>query len=243
MSGMFSDVAQLRGDADGEERSGAQTRVPVTVVEPEGHSRGGIVLLHESREFTGALLEFMRSLSSEGWTVVAPDLFHRTDTTTGEEVFGQDLFDDFDASFDWLTARGVFPDCIGVLGFDHAGTAAFLVATNRPVGAAVTVSAAGIAEPLTDEAAALIQAAPDLQAPWLGLYGADDPETPPDDIEKLRDAAARAAVASLVITYPGLRHRADSSEATAPDPDAEDDDSFATDSQTRIFDWFDSNLR
>src|SRR5690606_40126929 len=159
-------------------RSGAPARVPVTVVEPEGHSRGGIVLLHESREFTGYLLEFMHALSDEGWTVVAPDLFHRTDTAD-KEVFGQDLFDDFDAGFDWLTARGVFPDCIGVLGFDHAGTAAFLVATNRPVGAAVTVAASGIAEPLTHDAAALIQAAPALQAPRPGLYGELDPRTTP----------------------------------------------------------------
>jgi len=238
MSGMFSDVAQLRGDADGEERSGAGTRIPVTVLEPEGHSRGGIVVLHESREFTGSLLEFMRALSNEGWTVVAPDLFHRTDTAE-KEVFGQDLFDDFDASFDWLTNHGVYPDCIGVLGFDHAGTAAFLVATNRPIGAAVTVAAPGIAEPLTDEAAALIQAAPGLQAPWLGLYGIDDPDTLPDDVEKLRDAAARAAVASLVLTFPGLRHRADSIQA----PDPYDPYDSTIDSQTRIFDWFDSNLR
>src|SRR5690606_37213388 len=135
MSGMFNDVATLRSDADGEERSGAPVRVPLTVVEPEGHSRGGIVPLPESRALTGSLLAFMRTLSDEGWTVVAPDLFHRAGTA-GKEVFGQDLFDDFDASFDWLAARGVFPDCIGVLGFDHAGTAAFLVATNRPVGAA-----------------------------------------------------------------------------------------------------------
>lgn len=236
MSGMFSDVAPLRGDADDEGRSGASVRVPITVLEPEGHSRGGIVVLHESKEFTGPLLEFMRTLSNEGWTVVAPDLFHRTDTAE-KEVFGQDLFDDFDASFDWLTTRGVYPDCIGVLGFDHAGTAAFLVATNRPVGAAVTVAAPGIAEPLTDEVAALIQAAPGLQAPWLGLYGDDDPDTLPDDVEKLRDAAARAAVASLIITFPGLAHRADSGRS----PDETDES--ATASHLRIFDWFDSNLR
>lgn len=236
MSGIYDDVAQLRGGAEDEERSGAGASVPVTVIEPEGHARGGIVVLHESREFTGSLLEFMRALSNEGWTVVAPNLFHRGEEA-GQEVFGQDLFDDFDACFDWLTRRGVFPDCIGVLGFDHAGTAAFLVATNRPIGAAVSVAAPGITEPLTDQAEALVQAAPELQAPWLGLYGADDPETPPDDVEKLRDATARASVASLVVTYPGLRHRAD-------DPSDDDDDqNVLIDSQTRIFDWFDSNLR
>ncbi|MCP2319571.1 carboxymethylenebutenolidase [Nocardia amikacinitolerans] len=237
MSGIYDDIAPLRGGDDLEQRPTEGSRVPITVIEPEGNSRGGIVVLHESREFSGALLEFMRALAIEGWTVVAPNLFHRANGDQPEhEVFGDELFDDFDACFDWLTRRGVFPDCIGVLGFDHAGTAAFLVATNRPIGAAVSIAAAGITEPLTDEAEALVRVAPNLQAPWLGLFGSDDPNTPPADVDRLRDAAARASVASLVVTYPGLHHRADN-------PGADDDDTTAIASQTRIFDWFDSNLR
>ncbi len=237
MSGIYDDIAPLRGVEDLEQRPTEGSRVPITVIEPDGNARGGIVVLHESREFTGVLLEFMRALAIEGWTVVAPNLFHRANGDPAHEVFGDELFDDFDACFDWLTRRGVFPDCVGVLGFDHAGTAAFLVATNRPIGAAVSIAASGITEPLNDEAEALVRVAPDLQAPWLGLFGSDDPATPPDDVDRLRDAAARASVASLVVTYPGLRHRADT-------PSTEEDDGNSTiDSQTRIFDWFDSNLR
>ncbi|MBF6129088.1 dienelactone hydrolase family protein [Nocardia brasiliensis] len=241
MSGTYNDLAPLRGDEQAPEHRAApahpstDTQVPIIVVEPEGNARGGIVMLHESREFTGALLALMSALASEGWTVVAPNLFHRTGHEPAQEVFGDELFDDFDACFDWLTRRGVFPDTIGVLGFDTAGTAAFLVATNRPVGAAVSVAAPGIVEPLTEQADALVRVAPSLQAPWLGLFGADDPATPPAEVERLRDATGRAAVASLVVSYPGLRHRADH-------PDI-DDDSTLVDSQTRIFDWFDSNLR
>lgn len=246
MSGIYDDIAPLRSRDDiisgaeaqpstEDQRRTADTQVPITVAEPEGNARGGIVVLHESREFTGPLLDLMKSLATEGWTVVAPNLFHRANGEPAREVFGDELFDDFDACFDWLTHRGVFPDCIGVLGFDHAGTAAFLVATNRPVGAAVSVAAPGIIEPLTDEADALIRAAPNLQAPWLGLYGTDDPATPPQQIDQLRDAAARAAVASLVVTYPGLHHRADRSGG--------DEVYDLSDSQSRIFDWFDSNLR
>ncbi|MFE7798365.1 dienelactone hydrolase family protein [Nocardia sp. NPDC057440] len=246
MSGTYDDIAPLRrgddmiSDPDAElpvdnRQQAADKQVPITVTEPEGNARGGIVVLHESREFTGSLLELMAALATEGWTVVAPNLFHRVDGEPAAEVFGDELFEDFDACFDWLTRRGVFPDCIGVLGFDHAGTAAFLVATNRPIGAAVSVAAPGIVEPLTDRADALVNAAPNLQAPWLGLYGCDDPATPPVDVDKLRDAAARAAVASLVISYPGLQHRADR-------PGLDDDIDFI-DPQTRIFDWFDSNLR
>ncbi|MFD0362039.1 dienelactone hydrolase family protein [Nocardia sp. GCM10030253] len=246
MSGTYDDIAPLRGGDDmisdpGADssldirRHAANKQVPITVTEPEGNARGGIVVLHESREFTGTLLELMAALANEGWTVVAPNLFHRVNGEPATEIFGDELFEDFDACFDWLTRRGVFPDCIGVLGFDHAGTAAFLVATNRPIGAAVSVAAPGIVEPLTERADALVRAAPNLQAPWLGLYGSDDPATPPADVDKLRDAAARAAAASLVISYPGLHHRADH-------PGADDDIDFI-DSQTRIFDWFDSNLR
>ncbi|WP_280266681.1 dienelactone hydrolase family protein, partial [Nocardia wallacei] len=193
MSGIYRDNAPLRDSgstAEDDRGAVASARVPITVIEPEGYARGGIVVLHESREFADALLELMSSLSSEGWIVVAPNLFHRNGAT--DKVFGDDLFADFDACYDWLTARGVFGDCIGVLGFDSAGTAAFLVATSRPIGAAVSVAAPGIAEPLTDRADALIRAAPQLQAPWLGLYGADDFGTSQAQVEHLREAAAAA---------------------------------------------------
>jgi carboxymethylenebutenolidase len=213
MSGTYDDIAPLRGgddmnsgrDAESspEDRPQAEHKhVPIAVAEPEGNARGGIVVLHECREVTGTLLDLMGALATEGWTVVAPNLFHRVNGDPVAEVFGDELFEDFDACFDWLTRRGVFPDCIGVLGFDHAGTAAFLVATNRPIGAAVSVAASA---------------------------------TPPAHVDQLRDATARASVASLVVCYPGLHHRADY-------PGVDDDVDFI-DSQTRIFDWFDSNLR
>ncbi|WP_054812960.1 dienelactone hydrolase family protein [Nocardia arizonensis] len=234
MSGIYDDIAPLRGGDDTTYHSTADSRVPIIVVEPDGNARGGIVVLHEAREFTGPLLDLMKALADEGWTTVAPDLFHRGNGDPAHEVFGKELFDDFDACFDWLVGHGVFADCVGVLGFDHAGTAAFLVATNRPVGAAVSVSAPGIVEPLTSDADALVRVAPELKAPWLGLYGSNDPDTPPADIDRLRDATARASVASLVVRYPDLRDDDDSDDT---------DDLIGLDSQTRIFDWFDSNLR
>jgi carboxymethylenebutenolidase len=248
MSGFYRDIALLREAGlatEGERRPATVNGVPITVIEPENTARGGIVVLHESREFADALLELMKSLSSEGWIVVAPNLFHRSGTASrdriaDERVFGDDLFADFDACFDWLVGHGVFPDCIGVLGFDSAGTAAFLVATNRTIGAVISVAALGIAEPLTERAVALITAAPLLQAPWLGLYGTDDPATPAEHVEWLRDAAARAPVATLVVTYPGLHHRADHPGFDSTDPV---DPEILVDAQTRIFDWFDSNLR
>lgn len=237
MPGFFTDTAPLRSE---DEDAVHVDTVPVTAIEPEGHARGGIVVLHESRELTQAVRDLLASLANEGWIAVAPHLFHRE---SGSEagVFGENLFADFDACFDWLTGRGVFPDCIGALGFDDAGTAAFLVATNRPIGAAVSVAARGITSALTDDAPALLEAAPELQAPWLGLYGADDPETPADEVEQLRDAVATASVAAHVVSYEGLQHRAD--RPGEADDDFDEITDPAVDAQTRIFDWFDANLR
>lgn len=248
MSGTYNDVAVLRraeaaANSTEQEPTGVQhatgtgEQVPITVIEPERHARGGIVLLHEAREFTGSLLELMQALAAEGWIVVAPNLFHRA-TAESAGVFGDELFEDFDACFDWLTRRGVFPDCIGVLGFDTAGTAAFMVATNRPIGAAVSVAAPGIRKPLTKDADALVTAAPHLKAPWLGLFGAEE-ATPADEVEELREVSAQAAVANLVVSYPGLLHRADQSTEEEDEEGVDEQ----IDPQTRIFDWFDSNLR
>ncbi|MFD4368988.1 dienelactone hydrolase family protein [Rhodococcus sp. NPDC058521] len=239
MSGIFEDSAQLRvvgGSSD------APGRVPLTAVEPDGPARGGIVVLHESREFTEQFLELMKSLAMEGWVAVAPHLFHREPAHSCAEVFGDHLFSDFDATFDWLVGRGVYEDCIGVLGFDDAGTAAFLVATTRRIGAAVSVAAPGILEPIADDATALVNAAPALQVPWLGLYGEDDPSIPLDHVEQLREAAGKAQVAALVVSYEGFAHRADEPPEV---PNAEDDPlaEAILDAQRRIFDWFDSNLR
>lgn len=225
MAGIYKVAVPLRKPGD---------PVPLTVVEPYGYARGGIVVLHEFHRHTPALLGLLRSLAEEGWVAVVPNLFHRVVGEPRGSVFGTDLFDAFDASFDWLIGHGVNDDCIGVLGFDEAGTAAFLVATNRPVGAAVSIGPRGLLVPLAAQAQALVDAAPQLQAPWLGLFGADDPDTPVDHVDKLTDAVASAPVAANIVTYEGLRHRADEGGPM---------DDELIDALTRVFDWFDSFLR
>jgi len=235
MSGTHTAAARLP-DGSGQ--------VPLTVFRPEGALRGGIVVLHESRVFPPALLAFMEVLAAEGWLVVAPNLFHR-EFTEDDEVFGQNLFDDVDAAMDWLVRSGVYPDAVGVIGFDDAGTAALIVAANRRVGAAVTVAAHGIVQPLRPDVPALVEAVRNLQAPWLGLYGEDDPTTPTGDVEQLREAAGQADAPTLVIGYPGLAHRPDEPpvEHDTADPDTDPAEAAIIDARRRIFDWFDAHLR
>jgi len=208
----------------------------LTVAEPETTVRGGIVVLHESRGVTDSVRGLVSSLAAEGWLVVAPHLYHRdgADEVDGEQVADQvnrltpeSVLADSDAALAWLTDRDVAADRIGVVGFDLGGAVAMKVATRRQVSAAVSVSAPGILTPIADQLRPLVQAAPELSCPWLGIYGGDA-VAPFEEVEKLRDAASEAQVATDVVHYPRP---------------LDVDHAAAAEAWQRTLNWFDSHLR
>lgn len=222
--------------------------VPLTVAAPDGVPRGGIVVLHEARGVTELVLRLVGTLAEDGWLAVAPHLYHRE---TGEpdveqddadaqvaSLTGETVLADCDAAVAWLAHRGVSADRVGVFGFDTGGTAALVVASSRSLGAVVSVSAAGIREPLSAGLPALLDVAPDLGCPWLGLYGEADPVIPVEQVEALRRAAATSDVATDVVTYPGVGHRVGEGAL-----EGEESGSSTTDALVRVLGWFDSHLR
>lgn len=209
--------------------------VPLTVVEPERGPRGGIVVLQERRGVTEDVQRLQQVLAAEGWLAVAPHLYHREAEDDGSgaalaDLTGATVLEDCDAAFAWFADRGIGPDRVGVIGFDLGGAVALVVAASRKVGAAVSVAGGGIAERLSDGLPTLLEAAPSLTCPWLGLYGEDDAAIPLDQVEALREAAITSEVATNVITFAGVGHRFDTEEANS-------------EALQRVFDWFDSHLR
>lgn len=215
------------------------SQLRLTVAEPESTVRGGIIVLHEARGVTDTVRSLVSSLADEGWVAVAPHLYHRdgADEVDGEHVADQvnrltpeSVLADSDAAFGWLTTSGVAPDRIGVLGFDLGGAVAVKVGTRRLVGAAVSVSPPGILHPVGNQLRPLLDTAPELGCPWLGIFGGDE-FAPADEVEKLRDAAASAEVATDIVCYPDANHRFDTDPASARD------------AWQRTLNWFDSHLR
>ncbi|MGM1061104.1 dienelactone hydrolase family protein [Saccharothrix sp. Mg75] len=207
----------------------------LTVAEPENAVRGGLVVLHEARGVTDTVRGLVGTLAEEGWLAVAPHLY---DEVSGDEapakvsgLSGEDVLADTDVAFVWLGQRGVSPDRMGVMGFDLGGSVAMVVAGSRTIGAAVTVGGGGILEPLSAGLPSLVEVAEELTCPWLGLYGDDDAEIPVSDVDKLRDAAAAAPVATDVVRFARTSHRFD----TTPEASAE--------AWQRALNWFDSHLR
>lgn len=215
----------------------------ITVAEPENAVRGGLVVLHEARGVTDAVRHLVGSLAAEGWLTVAPHLYHRDgadelDESDGEGVqnqvsklSGDAVLTDTDAAFSWLADQGVHPDQMGVVGFDLGGSVALVVAASRTLGAAVTVAGGGILAPLSDGLPSLVEIAGELTCPWLGIYADEDEKIPVADVEKLRDAAAGAEVATDVVRFSASEHRFDT------------DKGAGAEAWQRTLNWFDSHLR
>ncbi|KOV79406.1 dienelactone hydrolase family protein [Nocardia sp. NRRL S-836] len=195
----------------------------VTIAEPDGTARGGLVVLHEARGITARVKSLVRSLAAEGWLAVAPHLYE-ADRVHGDDVrdqisklSGDRLLEDTDVAFVWLGQQGVSADRMGVVGFEIGGTVAMVVAASRSIGAAVTVQGPGVLEPLSDGLPALVDVAADLSCPWLGIYRDDDSE----EVNKLRDAVASSESASDVVRF-----------------EPSGDEAWA-----RALNWFDAHMR
>jgi len=212
--------------------------VRLTVAEPDRPVRGGLVVLHEARGVTDVVRGLAASLADEGWLAVAPHLYGAQNADEVADVdselrrlSGDSVLADTDAAAVWLAERGVAADRTGVIGFDLGGAVAMVVASSRAVGAAVSVAGVGILAPLADGLPALVDVAGELTCPWLGIYGDEDAAIPVAEVEKLRDAAATAEVATDVVRFAGTDNRFDT------------DQQAGAEAWHRTLNWFDLHLR
>ncbi len=215
----------------------------LTVGVPASSIRGGIVVLHEARGVTDAVRGLVHGLAGDGWLTVAPHLYHRdgADELDGaaddqqvqdqvDRLDGEQVMADTDTAFGWLADHDIGPDQMGVIGFDLGGSVALLVAAKRTLGAAVTVAGDNVSTQ-SSALTSLIDAAPGLTCPWLGIYGESAEGESDPEIGRLRDAAASSQVATDVVVYPRKGYRFD------------DDPEAAADAWQRTLNWFDSHLR
>jgi carboxymethylenebutenolidase len=184
---------------------------------PSGDARGAVVVIQEAFGVNDHIQDLCRRFSDAGYVAAAPHLFHRS----GDPVLGYDdmtevipyimqltvgeLEADLEATFAQLAREGFEDRRVAVVGFCMGGSVAFLAASYWALGAAVSFYGGGITQgrfgmpPLLD-------IAPTLQTPWLGLFGDLDASIPIDEVEGLRSAAAQGNVPTDVVRYPGATH-------------------------------------
>ena len=223
--------------------------MPAYESSPERAARGAILVIQEAFGVTPHIQHIARRLADAGWFAVAPALFHRD----GSPVLEYDDFDsvmplmgnlsaegltvDVNAALDHLEARDFVLPRIGVVGFCMGGSVTFYAATLRPLGAAVTYYGGGVLEGRFG-LPSLIDLAPKLQAPWLGLYGDLDKGIPSEQVEQLRSATKEAPVPTEIVRYPEADHGFNCNDRPAVyNPDA------AADGWKRTLAWFDAHIQ
>lgn len=210
--------------------------------------RGAVLMVQEAFGLTSHIEGIVRRLADAGWTALAPALFHRQ----GSPVLSADDFEavkpflgqlsaqglavDIDAALGHLESAGFAPAQLGVVGFCMGGSVSLVAATRHELGAAVTFYGGGV---LTGRFGLppLVELAPNLRTPWLGLYGEQDKGIPVEEIEQLRQAADGAPVQTEIVRYPGAGHAFNNDDRPAMfNPSA------AADAWRRMLAWFDNHL-
>jgi carboxymethylenebutenolidase len=217
--------------------------LPVYDVEPDQPAESAIVVIQEAYGVNDHIEDVARRLASAGYRAVAPQLFHRDGVNALPYEFEaakphlanlttQGIRADVEATLQHLEAHGFALPTVGIVGFCMGGSVAMLAASDHAFGAAVTFYGGGVSAGRFG-IPALADLAPQLKAPWLGLYGDRDQTIPVDDIETLREEAAKAEVPTSLVRYPDAGHafHCDARPANYHEPSAKD-------AWTRALDWF-----
>lgn len=220
------------------------TSTPLTIREPSGSAKGGVVVIQEAFGVNDHIVDVCERVAAAGWVAVAPHLYHRD----GDPKFGYDnvpqvmphmqaltipgLLEDVDAALATIAAAGFAAKQAGIVGFCLGGSVSLLTAARRPIGAAVTFYGGGVTQARW-ELPVLVDEAPNLQAPWLGLYGDEDAGIPVEQVEELRTAAARSGQVTEIVRYPHAGHGFNCDQRDAFHPES------AADAWARTLAWFD----
>ena len=223
-------------------------QTPLSVHAPGGAPKGGIVVIQEAFGVNDHIEDVCRRLAAEGWLAVAPHLFHRSgDPRLGytdlaevmphmQALTADGILVDVDAATARLDAAGIPVARQGIVGFCMGGTVALVAGAERRLGAAVTFYGGGVKQGRFGFPA-LVDEAPRLQSPWLGLFGDRDKAVPVEDVEELRTAAATSGQPTEVVRYPDAEHGFHCDRRDSYEPRS------AADAWGRTLAWFGRHLQ
>jgi len=196
------------------------SEMEVLVFEPEGKGpHPGLIVCqhipvaHAGFEGDPWQIGVGERLAAAGYVVVMPWIFHwwpaDASITIKREGFRDDwAIADLAASFDLLQShRAVDGERIGIIGHCWGGRVSWLGACHNPkLKALVTLYGGRIKIPLADGAIPPIRLVDQMACSVLGLFGSDDQNPSPGDVDELDAALSRAGVPHVFHRYDGAGH-------------------------------------
>ena len=176
---------------------------------PEQGAGIGLVVIQEWWGLVPHIKDVCDRFAAEGFTALAPDLYHGRTTTepdeAGKEMMAMDMARaarDMGGAVDFLLASDrVRGDGVGVTGFCMGGGLALVLATQRPDAVKACVPWYGLI-PWPD-------AQPDwraLAAPVRGHYAEEDAFFGPDKVAELEAQLQELGKDVELFVYPGVDH-------------------------------------
>lgn len=172
--------------------------------EPE-HSGpvGGVVVIHHAPGYDEATKEITRRFAAEGLAAVCPNLYSRqapglqpreaaAKVRTAGGVSDEQVLADVASAADYLRALPSASGKVGVIGYCTGGRQAVLAACEIEMDAAVDCYGAFVMRSTPEDSelprSAISHLLPKLTCPLLGLFGAEDPAPPVEEVAELAEA-------------------------------------------------------
>ena len=193
--------------------------MPCYEARPAEEASAAVIVVQEAFGVNDHIEDVTRRFATAGYHAVAPHFFHRAGGGTApygdfakviplyEGLTDDGILMDVDAARTHLREARFDDDQTGIVGFCFGGRVTFLLAVERPLGAAVGFYGGGIVTPRFPQFPGLIDRVKELKTPWVGLFGDKDESIPVEDVARLRDKLETdARISSDVVLYPDAGH-------------------------------------
>lgn len=179
------------------------------VARPEQGAGLGLLVIQEWWGLVPHIKDVCDRFAAEGFTALAPDLYHGESATEPDEA-GKLMMalnldraaKDLSGAIDWMTASdAVRGDGIGVIGFCMGGGLALVVATQRPDAIRAVVPFYGVIPWPTAQ-----PDWPKLDAPVQGHFAERDGFFTPEKVKELEDTLRGLGKDADLVVYAGVDH-------------------------------------
>jgi carboxymethylenebutenolidase len=166
----------------------------------------GVIVIHHAPGWDEATKEIARKFAVHGYIAISPNLYHRfgpelapDDAAAAARAGGwvptEQFLGDVTGALTHLRAMPVSNGKVGTIGYCSGGRQSFLAACELPIDAAVDCYGAFVVAPSPPELPyrmeAIIDRAPGISCPVLGLFGAEDKNPSPADVARIDEELTR----------------------------------------------------
>ena len=197
----------------------ADGEMPVYYARPANATNPPVILV--AMEIFGLheyIKDVTRRVAKLGALAIAPDYYFRKGDLTKVTEMPQlmplvnskpdaELFSDLDATVAWAKQQGGNTGRLGIMGFCRGGRTVWEYAAHNPnLKAGVAFYGTLVDPPNPGWPKSPTQLAPEMKAPVLGLYGAEDTGITAPQIDAMKAALAAAHKTAEFKIYPGAPH-------------------------------------